>query len=231
MFGRQLCKKPYQAWNMRPEALLPYSSPSSPTLVCPAHHHLSDLPQLLSKWDVFLQNRHRPARVILKLYNCQQSRQTVIQNLYAGLEYTSYHLEATQTWSEWMFHYRSWITSPTHCRPSIVAIHGLDGNSEESWTAPNGKMWLRDFLPSIIPQARIITYGYDADTRGPKPLSRDTIYNIAQTMLAHLSSAREDTNVSLIAKYSVLTLLLRLHSQRQRDDPLSSLCTVLGAWC
>lgn len=42
-----------------------------------------------------------------------------------------------------------------------------------------------------------MTYGYDADTRGPNPLSQDTIYNIAQTMLAHLSSKREESGVSL----------------------------------
>lgn len=42
-----------------------------------------------------------------------------------------------------------------------------------------------------------MTYGYDADTKGPNPLSHDTLYNVAQTMLAHLSSVRENTDVSM----------------------------------
>lgn len=79
---------------------------------------------------------------------------------------------------------------------SIISIHGLDGNPEDSWMAPNGKMWLRDFLPSIIPQARIMTYGYDADTKGSKPLSNDTIDGIAKTMLGHLSAIREKSDDS-----------------------------------
>ncbi|KAF8526569.1 hypothetical protein BU17DRAFT_74115 [Hysterangium stoloniferum] len=45
---------------------------------------------------------------------------------------------------------------------SIVAIHGLDGHREASFTAPNGVLWLRDLLPKALPTARILTYGYDA---------------------------------------------------------------------
>ncbi|KAF8530221.1 hypothetical protein BU17DRAFT_59986 [Hysterangium stoloniferum] len=52
-------------------------------------------------------------------------------------------------------------TTPTI---DIVAIHGLDGDREKSWTADNEKLWLRDFLPQAIPAARILSYGYDAYT-------------------------------------------------------------------
>lgn len=40
----------------------------------------------------------------------------------------------------------------------IVAIHGLDGHCDKSWTAANGKLWLNDFLPDKIPNARIMSY-------------------------------------------------------------------------
>ncbi|KAF8523906.1 hypothetical protein BU17DRAFT_85349 [Hysterangium stoloniferum] len=70
----------------------------------------------------------------------------------------------------------------------IVAIHGFDGHREKSWTADNGKLWLRDFLPQTIPTARILSYGYDAYT---KRSSEQTLYGRAQDFLARLSMLRE----------------------------------------
>lgn len=58
--------------------------------------------------------------------------------------------------------------------PSIVALHGLNGSSIKTWTAPCPKSkskskdgrkethWLRDLLPHDFPKARIMTFGYDA---------------------------------------------------------------------
>ncbi|KAF8523276.1 hypothetical protein BU17DRAFT_43899 [Hysterangium stoloniferum] len=73
---------------------------------------------------------------------------------------------------------------------SIVAIHGLDGHRERSWTAQNGKLWLRDFLPDIISTARIVTFGYDAYTRKCPAPSEQTLHNHAENFLARLSSFR-----------------------------------------
>jgi hypothetical protein len=78
---------------------------------------------------------------------------------------------------------------------SIVAIHGLDGHPTESWTAANGKLWLRDFLPDKIPHARIMSYGYDAYTRNRQQLSDQTLYDHAEALVAALASRREGTNV------------------------------------
>ncbi|KAF8521436.1 hypothetical protein BU17DRAFT_64929 [Hysterangium stoloniferum] len=77
-------------------------------------------------------------------------------------------------------------TTPT---VDIVAIHGFDGHREESWTADNGKLWLRDFLPHTIPTARILSYGYDAYTNSS--LSEQTLHGHAQDFLAKLSMSRE----------------------------------------
>ncbi|KAH6861238.1 hypothetical protein B0T12DRAFT_336994, partial [Alternaria alternata] len=38
----------------------------------------------------------------------------------------------------------------------VVAIHGLNGHREKTWTAGNGVHWLRDLLPHDLPQARIL---------------------------------------------------------------------------
>ncbi|KAF8518819.1 hypothetical protein BU17DRAFT_90595 [Hysterangium stoloniferum] len=77
-------------------------------------------------------------------------------------------------------------TTPT---VDIVAIHGFDGHREESWTADNGKLWLRDFLQHTIPAARILSYGYDAYTNSS--LSEHTLHGHAQDFLAKISMSRE----------------------------------------
>jgi protein SERAC1 len=79
---------------------------------------------------------------------------------------------------------------------SIIAIHGLDGHPQKSWTAPNGTLWLRDLLPEKLPQARILTYGYDAYTRGREQLADESVYALAQKLLADLATERHDSNVS-----------------------------------
>ena len=50
----------------------------------------------------------------------------------------------------------------------IVAVHGLNGHREKSWTYTDertGKdiLWLRESLPACIPNARISTFGYRLD--------------------------------------------------------------------
>ena len=45
-----------------------------------------------------------------------------------------------------------------------MAVHGLGGDWERTWTDENGKLWLRDFLPSQLPNARIMSYGYNSKT-------------------------------------------------------------------
>lgn len=85
-----------------------------------------------------------------------------------------------------------WILS------SIIAIHGLNGHPIESWTAgkkSSGVLWLRDLLPTLIPSARILSYGYSAfdDVRGK--VTEYSIYEIARNMLAHIAAERKASNV------------------------------------
>ena len=64
----------------------------------------------------------------------------------------------------------------------IVAIHGLNGHREKTWThAESGTFWLRDLLPTALPGARIYSYGYDANVF----CSRETaeLRHVARDML------------------------------------------------
>ncbi|KAF8519351.1 hypothetical protein BU17DRAFT_11150, partial [Hysterangium stoloniferum] len=63
---------------------------------------------------------------------------------------------------------------------SIIAIHGLDGHREDSWTAENGILWLRDLLPRRLPHARIATYGYHASTGTQSNKIDETLYGHAE---------------------------------------------------
>ena len=45
---------------------------------------------------------------------------------------------------------------------SIVFVHGLGGGRASTWTK-DGVFWPRDLLPNDIADARIITWGYDAN--------------------------------------------------------------------
>jgi protein SERAC1 len=44
-----------------------------------------------------------------------------------------------------------------------VFVHGLTGNRETTWTHSNGTFWPRDLLAQAISNARIMTFGYDAN--------------------------------------------------------------------
>ena len=47
----------------------------------------------------------------------------------------------------------------------VIAIHGLNGHPRDIWTydeAESQVFWPQDFLPKILPGARIFTYRYDS---------------------------------------------------------------------
>ncbi|KAJ3472394.1 hypothetical protein NLG97_g11025 [Lecanicillium saksenae] len=59
----------------------------------------------------------------------------------------------------------------------IVAIHGLNGHREKTWRAKNGVNWLRDFVPNVLPNARVLSWGYAARTHGAPSLDKTYLYD------------------------------------------------------
>ncbi|KAE8366417.1 Alpha/Beta hydrolase protein [Aspergillus caelatus] len=76
----------------------------------------------------------------------------------------------------------------------IVFVHGLTGDRDATWTARDAtEPWPKTLLPSILPTARILTFGYDADVADWKGLvSQSRVNNHAWNLLAALSAYRED---------------------------------------
>ena len=75
-----------------------------------------------------------------------------------------------------------------------MAIHGLNGDREKTWML-NNVNWLRDLLPSDIPNARVISWGYDANTHSTSPISAQHLYDHAKTLVSDLCLNRKLTKV------------------------------------
>ncbi|KDN71371.1 putative phosphorylase superfamily protein [Colletotrichum sublineola] len=109
----------------------------------------------------------------------------------------------------------------------IVAIHGLNGHREHTWTATGDKHWLRDFLPTDLPNARILCWGYDANTHSTSGVSCQYLYDHARELVADLSRKRELTKSRerpiIFVAHSLGGIIVKsalIHSDAARDGAL-----------
>lgn len=78
--------------------------------------------------------------------------------------------------------------------PSVIAVHGLGGHPFKTWQHPNGKVWLADFLPAQLPEARVMTYGYNSSVLFSKSVAG--IDDFATDLLFRISMERRCAAVS-----------------------------------
>jgi protein SERAC1 len=83
---------------------------------------------------------------------------------------------------------------------SIIAVHGIDGHPMKSWTTASiddwdQTMWLKDLLPDRIPEARIMTFGFDFSSSLEEALSTRSIRENAKALLEALHHARNSIEV------------------------------------
>ena len=78
----------------------------------------------------------------------------------------------------------------------IVFVHGLTGNSYNTWLhKETGIHWPNALLKQDIPDARILTFGYDADVVNVwNPASSSRLSNHAENLVGDLVGKREETD-------------------------------------
>jgi len=75
----------------------------------------------------------------------------------------------------------------------IVAVHGLNGHREKSWTDDQSRvLWLRDLLPHQLPNVRVLTFGYDADTLRLSGVSQLSLNDHATSLAEEFVRCRSD---------------------------------------
>ena len=90
---------------------------------------------------------------------------------------------------------------------SIVAVHGLGGHAMNTWThAATEKLWLRDFLPLAIPNARIMTFGYDSRVVDSRNILG--IMENANSLLTHLGNYRNSQDLKVCNFFHLTSLSL-----------------------
>jgi len=76
-------------------------------------------------------------------------------------------------------------------------VHGLNGTAKDTWTdKETGTFWLEDLLPSAIPTARVMTFGYDSRLAFSR--SRQGIESYALDLLNRLRAVRSKVSTYLL---------------------------------
>jgi len=80
----------------------------------------------------------------------------------------------------------------------IVFVHGLTGNSFHTWFDRTSQThWPRDLIKEDLPDARVMTFGYDADVvHAVRSVSLESISSYSGDLLASLSGKRHGVEVS-----------------------------------
>ena len=83
---------------------------------------------------------------------------------------------------------------PGGANVDIVFVHGLNGHPRDTWTSDKEKVfWPLHLLPPMLgeEEARILVYGYDADTTSfTDGVSKDSIHNHSEHLVAQLCANR-----------------------------------------
>ncbi|KAL2195759.1 hypothetical protein P885DRAFT_70379 [Corynascus similis CBS 632.67] len=92
------------------------------------------------------------------------------------------------------------LHEPEHATVDVVFIHGLTGDREKTWTAHGAsEPWPKALLPTKLPTARILTFGYDAYvTDWRRLVSQNRIGNHSWKLLTSLATYREEDETALV---------------------------------
>ncbi|KAI1742692.1 Alpha/Beta hydrolase protein [Xylaria scruposa] len=86
------------------------------------------------------------------------------------------------------------LHDPPNAIVDLVFVHGITGHRDHTWSADqNSEPWPKLMLPSRVPEARILTFGYDASVIGFwRGISGNSIGDHSNNLLSALSCFRCD---------------------------------------
>ena len=111
----------------------------------------------------------------------------------------------------------------------VVALHGLNGHYRKTWTTNSasgeGKNWLEDFLPEQIPNARIMSYGYNSTVQFSKSVADIGTFaeQLLHSLIAKRRSESERVRPVIFICHSLGGLVFK---QVFQPDPLISYCSI-----
>ncbi|KAF5615634.1 kinesin light [Fusarium sp. NRRL 25303] len=122
------------------------------------------------------------------------------------------------------------LVNPPDANVDICFVHGLTGNRTSTWTARGQPApWPKTLLPSELPKACILTYGYDAYVVSKSVASSNRLIDHAMNLVTDLTNDRRRRNASsrplifvvhslggLVCKEAIL--LSRNNPNRSRQD-------------
>ncbi len=110
----------------------------------------------------------------------------------------------------------------------VCFIHGLTGDREKTWTANgNKKSWPELLLPTRLPNARILTWGYDAYLMRVSRASENCLTDHATNLLTDLTNDRSAKQASsrglIFVAHSLGGLVCKEAILMSRNNPESHL--------
>ncbi|SCV50309.1 related to ankyrin 3 [Fusarium fujikuroi] len=120
--------------------------------------------------------------------------------------------------------------SDNDCHIDVVAVCGLGGHALGSFKEKNGRfVWLRDALPSDIPNARILTYGYD--TKLSKSTAFQNLTDLGRALQIDLEDIRDPNQPRSIMfiGHSLGGLVIKEAVRLFEEEPLGPDFPILNA--
>ncbi|KAI1423216.1 Alpha/Beta hydrolase protein [Xylaria sp. FL1777] len=80
-----------------------------------------------------------------------------------------------------------------NAKVDLVFVHGITGHKDHTWSADQSEPWPKTLLPPRIPEARVLTFGYDSSVIGFwSGISGNSIAEHSNNLLSALSCFRSD---------------------------------------
>ncbi|QGI87870.1 hypothetical protein CEK25_002826 [Fusarium fujikuroi] len=123
-------------------------------------------------------------------------------------------------------------TNDNDCHIDLVVVCGLGGHALGSFKEKNGRfVWLRDALPSDIPNARILTYGYD--TKLSKSSAFQNLTDLGRALQIDLEDIYDPNQPRsiLFIGHSLGGLVVKEAVRLLQEEPLGRDFPILNAVC